>query len=702
MTSRRRFLAYAGGSVLTLYGYNEYGLPVALAARPTGATLDPAAVPRFTRPLIIPPAMPSDPGSVHGYTIGVRQFAQQILPPPLPATTVWGYGSVHSPASFHYPAYTIEAVRGQPTEVTWLNQLTEAPGESASPFLPHLLPIDPTVHWANPAARSGDTDMRPDLTGKRYIPTRSREAAERLDPSRHYTRYWGPVPFVTHVHGMVGVDDWADGFPEAWYLPPGADAAGYQPWGRWYGFFRAKSRLDWKPGSATFRYPNSQPPATLWYHDHTIGITRSNVYAGPAGFYIIRSVDRADNPEGTLPGPAPSPSSTPFDRGIYEIPLVVQDRSFNADGSLFYPDTRAYFDEFTGPYRPASLVSPLWNPEFFGNCMVVNGRSWPYLDVEPRRYRLRVLNGCNSRFLVLQFDSPEVGVWQIGTEGGYLRSAAVPLRELLLGPAERADLIVDFSRAKRDSRIVLRNLGPDAPFGGGRFDRADPQTTGSIMQFRIVLALRGRDASTAPRQLGMARSASIAPQRSAQQAPVRTRALALIEVMAQPPLPAIPLEARLGVFDPGKPLLALHAARPGETPNPRPLEWDAPVSENPRLGDVEVWELYNFTADAHPMHIHEVMFEVMNRQRIDATSGRPIGKPHAREPSENGLKDTVTAYPGEVTRVRMQFTKAGQYVWHRHILEHEDNEMMRQYRIGPADPAAADAKPREHASRHRD
>lgn len=250
--------------------------------------------------------------------------------------------------------------------------------------------------------------------------------------------------------------------------------------------------------------------------------------------------------------------------------------------------------------------------------------------------------------------------------------------------------------------MVLRNLGPDAPFSGGQFDRADPQTTGSIMQFRVVLPLKGRDASTAPQELVMPRLPAIPPQRStAMQSPVRRRALALIESMAQPPLPAIPVEARLGVFVPGKPLLAPHAARAGESPNPRPLDWDEAVSENPGLGDVEIWEFYNFTADAHPMHIHEVMFEVIDRQPIARSSGKPIGKPRRPQPSEHGLKDTLTAYPGEVTRVRMQFTKAGQYVWHCHILEHEDNEMMRQYRIGPANPAAPDAKPRKHEARHR-
>jgi len=400
-----------------------------------------------------------------------------------------------------------------------------------------------------------------------------------------------------------------------------------------------------------------------------------------------------------LPGPAPNTSSTRFEQGIYEIPVVIQDRSFNSDGSLFYPDTRAYFDEFSGPYRPTSPVSPIWNPEFFGNYMVVNGRTWPYLDVEPRRYRLRVLNACNSRFLILKFDGANVPVWQIGAEGGYLRTPT-PVLELVMGPAERVDLIVDFSRSKLGARVTLRNLGPDAPFGGGTFVRADPATTGQVMQFRVVLPLRGQDRSTPPQKLIMPAAQSITPTQSGHPRTVRTRALALIEAMARPPLPEIPVEARLGVFDPNKPLVLPHAAHAGETPNPLPLDWDEPVSENPMVGDVEVWEFYNFTPDAHPMHVHDVMFEVLDRQPIDPTTGRPIRKPRPPEPNERGHKDTVIAYPGEVTRVRMQFAKPGQFVWHCHIVEHEDNEMMRPFRVGPLDAAAPDAKPRSHGSRH--
>ena len=165
----------------------------------------------------------------------------------------------------------------------------------------------------------------------------------------------------------------------------------------------------------------------------------------------MRSSDSADNPTvatsgapAALPGPAPQvgePSGTRH----YEIPLAIQDRAFQRDGSLYYPDSRAFFDGYEGPYVPDTDVSPVWNPEFFGNCMVVNGRTWPFLAVEPRRYRFRVLNGCNARFLLLRVDDPRLAVWKIGNEAGYL-PAALPLRDVLLAPAERADLVVDFSR----------------------------------------------------------------------------------------------------------------------------------------------------------------------------------------------------------------------------------------------------------------
>jgi FtsP/CotA-like multicopper oxidase with cupredoxin domain len=479
------------------------------------------------------------------------------------------------------------------------------------------------------------------------------------------------VPIVTHVHGMENVADHSDGYAEAWFLPDAVNIpAGFATVGTWYDFFNNKSGLSWATGTATFQYPNSQRPSTAWYHDHTLGMTRLNVYAGPAGFYIIRSAAAADNPTAAgggaavLPGPAPGFGGPPF----YEIPLAIQDRSFDLGGALFYPNSRAFFDGFLGPYIPTTDVSPIWNPEFFGNHIVVNGKTWPFLEVEPRRYRFRLLNGCQSRFLILSFDDPKVEVWQIGNEGGFLR-APVQLKELLMGPAERADIIVDFTNVKSGKSVIMRNSGPDVPFGGGGFRPSDPQTTGQVMRFDVILPLVGTDTSTPPAQFVMPPVPTITPTGA-------PRTLALAEIMATPPAPPIPVEARLGTFDP---VLGL--------PNGLvPLKWENPITENPAPGASETWELYNFTADAHPIHIHEVFFEVVNRQRLDKATGLPIQTPRPPEVWENGQKDTVIAYPGEVTRVKMTFGPGGQYVWHCHIVEHEDNEMMRPYRIGPVQP----------------
>jgi FtsP/CotA-like multicopper oxidase with cupredoxin domain len=532
--------------------------------------------------------------------------------------------------------------------VTWINGLVDPSGN----FLPHLLPVDPTLHWANPPGGVGGRDSRPTFT---------------TTPGR----YTGPVPIVTHVHGMERVEDWSDGYAEAWFLPADPNIpAEFAREGTWYNFFRTKASsagvLPWGPGQAIFKYPNSQRPSTAWYHDHTLGMTRLNVYAGPAGFYLIRSNDPADNPTvaGTggaaavLPGPAASQGGPgPF----YEIPVAIQDRSFNTNGSLFYPDTRAFFDGFVGPYIPDSDVSPIWNPEFFGNCIVANGKTWPFLDVEPRRYRFRLLNGCQSRFLLLRFDDPKVDVWQIGAEGGFLR-APVKVNDILMGPAERADIIVDFGTVKFGKTVILRNMGPDSPFAGGGFRPADPLSTGLVMQFRVNQTLASADTTTPPAALVMPNLPALPG------GPARPLALLELESAALP----IPIEARLGTFDTAVGL-------PGGI---QFLKWEDPETETPAAGSSEVWELYNFTADAHPIHVHEVLFEVVNRQRLDKQTGLPIQAPVPPGPTEDGRKDTVIAYPGEVTRVRITFGPGGQYVWHCHIVEHEDNEMMRPYRIG--------------------
>jgi FtsP/CotA-like multicopper oxidase with cupredoxin domain len=647
-------LKLSAAGVLTLYVQRAFGVRTVFAAPVPGGTLPVRSVRKFVRPVVIPPAMP--PSAPGRYEIAVRQFSQEILAPPLPETTVWGYGSLSGESTFNYPSFTIEAVRGTPVTITWVNDLRDSGGN----FLSHLLPVDPTLHWANPAGGVSGRDSRP-----RFASTPS--------------RYQGPVPIVTHVHGMEAVEDWSDGYAAAWFLPAANDIpAGFATVGTWYDFFRQKAGTlgdSWGPGQATFSYPNTQRPSTAWYHDHTLGMTRLNVYAGPAGFFLIRSDDPNDNPTvgGTgapavLPGPAPHVGDDP-QTSYYEIPLAIQDRSFHRDGTLFYPDSRAFFDDFDEEFVPDSDVSPIWNPEFFGNCIVVNGRTWPYLDVEPRRYRFRLLNGCQSRFLLLHFDDPRVFFWQIGNDGGYLRAPA-RISRLLLGPAERADVIVDFSRVRRGTNVTLLNLGPDEPLGSDDFEPADSRTTGRVMQFRVTRSVPAGfvDPSTPPARLVM----PSAPRRSA----TRTRSLALLEEAAKRPLPDIPVEARLGTFDPAR------GAPAGITA----LRWADPITENPDPDTVETWELYNFTADAHPIHVHEVLFEVINRQALDEHTGRPVGKPAAPTRSENGYKDTVVAYPGQVTRIRIQFPHPGQFVWHCHIVEHEDNEMMRPYRIGPIQP----------------
>jgi FtsP/CotA-like multicopper oxidase with cupredoxin domain len=682
--SRRSFikLGMAGGAALFL----PWGLaPRAVRAHIEGGSLNPHAIPKYVTPMLIPPAMPRAsklkmPGGkqIDYYEIAVRQFAQQILPTGLPSTTVWGYGprvAQDGPAIFNAPSLTIEAKHRTPVRIKWVNELREDPTDPSSRYLPHLLPVDPTLHWANPPGGIAYRDSRP-LFGSTPGP------------------YTGPVPIVTHVHGSAGVGDESDGYAEAWYLPQAGNIPeGFATEGTWYDFFRGKATgkgfvapgmSEWEPGTAVFQYPNSQRASTIWYHDHTLGMTRLNVYAGPAGFFLIRGgpedevLDTRTGRPASLPGPAPAIGDPPG-MTYYEIPIAVQDRSFNEDGALFYPDTRAFFDEIEGPYIPTTDLSPIWNPEFFGNTMMVNGNTWPYLNVEQRRYRFRFLNGCDSRFLILDFSNiPGIQVWQIGNEGGFL-PAPVNLTELnsgrlLMALAERADLIVDFANVPAGSHM-LANIGPDEPFGGGvpdeDFDAADPATTGQVMEFRVAGSMR-RDRTTPPQFLQLPAITPLGPS-------TETRPLALIEEMSTY-FEEAPAAALLGTVD-GDPATELVTTTP--------YMWMEPVTENPEVGDTETWEFYNATGDAHPMHIHEVLFEVVNRQPIlvEEESHRvqvaPDSEPRPPEPWEAGWKDTVTAYPGEVTRVKMKFENEGQFVWHCHIVSHEDNEMMRPYRIGP-------------------
>jgi len=740
------------------------GFTTAFAQPLPGGTLDPNSIPKYVTPLVIPPVMNND-GTVDSYDIAVRQFSQQILPGGIwntlngrsdsfAATTVWSYGPAADPvpaiapdpgSQFNYPAYTIETMSNVPVGVRWINDLVDPNGDC----LPHLLPIDQTLHWANPPMDCRDGTTRTDCSGD--------------DPNP----YDGPVPLVTHVHG-AHVDPHSDGYPEAWWLPVCNQTGGLATSGTL--FDDATGANPGNLGYADYVYRQDQPATTLWYHDHSLGMTRSNVYAGPAGFWLVRGgnydkvIDGSTQNPAVLPGPAPvagqgvlalNVPGDPVRNSIREIPIAIQDRAFDDDGaSLFYPDNRAFFEglnEGMGPkqfpgagdldidFVPDSDIAPIWNPEAFFNVMVVNGVSWPELEVAPARYRFRLLNGCNSRFLNLALITDagqEIPFYQIGAEQGFLRqvvrvetgfatalpgdgtlpplvAAPDPQQALLMGLAERADVIVDFSGLPDGTRIRMTNTAPDAPFGGFPDVPADPSTTGQVMEFVVnsTLLQPGDAMTTSPlnlvpkaekrlrRRVDAKRQVSLNEGESEEVCVDVDAKGNVVQVEGTPPncpglsAPFGPKEALLGTVD-----------LTGANPEGIPLKWTDTsgaskrvrvtmadgvtvkmirVTENPSVGNTEDWEMYNFTADAHPIHLHLVRFEVLGRTLLDGVTPSPNG---SLQPWESGFKDTVITYPDEITTVRALFDVAGLYVWHCHIVEHEDNEMMRPYVVSPKPP----------------
>jgi spore coat protein A len=297
---------------------------------------------------------------------------------------------------------------------------------------------------------------------------------------------------------------------------------------------------------------------------------------------------------------------------------------------------------------------------------VVNGRTWPVLAVEPRRYRFRVLNASNARTLVLKLaldplvarPAPvAVRWWQIGSDGGFL-PAPVRLDQLLVAPAERADVILDLTGMPAGTALYLINEGPDMPYGGGTlgvdYAAADPGTTGQVMKL-VVGALRGTDTSVPPAQLTLPRSGRLGPAGA-----VRQVSLNELDSLSFPDSDA-PIVGALGTVD--------------AIGNGVPLMWDDAVTETPSMGGTEVWEITNTTEDGHPVHVHQVEFEVVNRENADGAQRGP-------QAWETGTKDTVLALPGETTRLKAHFDLPGRYVWHCHILDHEDNEMMRPFQVG--------------------
>lgn len=489
------------------------------------------------------------------YEVTMKQVKQK-LHRDLPATTVWGYNGM-------YPGPTIEVQRNQPILVKWKNKL---------PF-EHLLPIDRTIHGAQPDQPS--------------------------------------VRTVVHLHGG-NVRPESDGFPEAW-------------------FTRNFENHGSKFVNKVYYYPNNQRSATLWYHDHALGITRLNVYAGLAGFYLIK-----DKEEENLNLPS----------GKFEIPLVIQDRSFYPNGELFYP-TRPDQEPPPAPQPPVdpALPNPTIVPEFFGNTLLVNGKVWPYFDVEPRKYRFRILNGSNARFYRIRLSSNQ-DIVQIGTDGGLLEKP-VTVSEIILAPAERADVIIDFSNHK-DQRIILTNDAA-APFPDGVQPSSDLK---QIMEFRVKQKLSKLDKSQIPSTLNYV-------ERLEPDSTVTVRKNILIETTDN--------------F--GRLKLLLNN-----------MMWDElPLTEPQNNETSEVWELYNTTLDTHPIHLHLVNFQILNRAPFTGDPNSPdltVGSPQPPDPNESGWKDTVRVNPGEVTRIIAHFGQfKGIYPWHCHILEHEDYDMMRPFEV---------------------
>jgi len=406
----------------------------------------------------------------------------------------------------------------------------------------------------------------------------------------------------------------------------------------------------------TYHYHNDQEGTTLWYHDHAMGITRLNVYAGLAGFYLLR--DQYDT--GEAGGPIDLPT------GPYEIPLVIQDKMFNWDGTLAYP-----LGEF----------GSIWAPEFFGDVGTVNGKVWPNLNVDRGLYRFRILNGSNARIYNLRLSSGQK-MFQIGAEGGLL-NAPVALNQLIIAPGERADVLIDFSGLAAGAKIVLKNVAP-VPFPDGpRSTRRGGLPIKEIMQFTV-----GTSAGFAGSIPALLRTTPIQPLPT----PVRVRNLTLVEIAD--PETEVPLKALVNN-----------------------LPFDTEYIERPVVDTVEQWNIINTTGDTHPIHLHLVQFQLLGRQRFDvdafldayypedpeAAGSGPWPAPSADaftrgsmkdpDPNEAGWKDTVRANPGEITRIRVPFGGAaaagvpfgqsftGDYVFHCHILEHEDNEMMLPYKV---------------------
>jgi FtsP/CotA-like multicopper oxidase with cupredoxin domain len=701
MQTRRDFLKTAVIAGAGLAAYRGLGPSRAWAFYQTAPQTTPLWKTAFrgVGPGGIPVAAPDPFGApttgVTHYTINIGQFTDKIHPT-LGPTPLWGYqpviplgGGTQAPKHL---GGIIVAQSGVPIQLTFNNLLPQT----------HIIPVDTSLDGANLA--------------------QNRTAV--------------------HLHG--GFVPWiSDGGPHSWFAPDGSTGLSF--------LNNIVLNPTAGPAQAEYYYPMQQSARFMWYHDHAWGITRVNAYAGIATALLLRDSFESNLKNQGLP--------EFIELGGHELPIVVQDKIFVGPdifavdptwpgssqlGSLWYAhqyDTARYGKLGPAPAGPPPPISCV--PEFFGDTMLANGTVYPEVTVEARRYRLRILNACNARFLNLQMyvddgtpdgitlnnkgnpinvaalngaaanpqGRPTSNFLLLGTEGGFLPtpafvSSATPFNgttaggSLLLAPAERADLLFDFS-AHAGQRIILYTDTP-APFPGG-----DPRNdyfpglnvnnnpvnglslhgfgpnTREIMRFKVVPASGAADPP-----LTLTKSTDLTAGNDRLPVPFGVTAL-------PPGVPVRQLTLNEDFDEHGRLIqfLGTNVPLPGAVTFGRTY-MDAPT-ETPSAGATEVWQIANLTADTHPIHFHLVNAQIISRQAFAVSSygGTPNlqGAPIPPGPSERGWKETVRMNPGEVTTVIMTFklpevpfvvppsprTGGNEYVWHCHILEHEEHDMMR-------------------------
>jgi spore coat protein A, manganese oxidase len=694
--SRREFLQLSGaaGAGLAMGGF-IFKAPPAFAFTQSSGLRKFAQAFRGVFPLDvngIPVAVPDGTLGVGGalhYKIDVNQYTD-TLHPNLSATTLRGYqpqNTLGGPVAQRHLGGIIVANRGTPVQITFTNKLRGN----------HPIPIDQTILGAN----------------------------------------LGPNRTDTHLHG--GFVPWmSDGGPHAWF-----DADGnYGP-----SVSQAMYRLlnpGLVNGQAECYYPNDQSARLVWYHDHTFGITRMNAYVGIASAYVLRDAFEGNLRNMGLPDY--------IENGGREIPLVIQDKIFvganilardptwtggTNPGDLWYAHTydpkrwKLTGNRGGGANNPPA-PDPSVIPEFFGDTMLANGTVFPEATVEARRYRLRVLNACQARFLNLQLyvdDGSADGVTLnpatlvptngrgpdflvLGTEGGFLPKPALVRSNrpfdrstlagsLITGPAERWDLVVDFS-GYAGKRVILYNDAP-APFPDGDPDNdyfpGAPEnptitTPGFGPNSRQIMRFNVGPASSADPPLSISTSTSLTGGNDPLPVPIGITAL--------PPgvrVRRVTLNETADAY--GRLIQFLGTDRPlvnnGQGYGRAYEDPTTEVIALPASGTAsEVWQIINLTGDTHPIHFHLVNAQIISRQPFNVKNyngGAPtyVGPAVPPNAEESGWKDTVRANPGEVIAVYIPFklskvpftvpasprTGGNEYVWHCHILEHEEHDMMR-------------------------